>query len=226
MLRRETKLLILTLSLGIGAVLQSACTNTIRVIPSPDQPDKLILNPQQNDVIQWQAGVNPSFLGPTPCASGQPQDNQCKVNQTGGKYLYSCPKCKDPEVVVGSDIPLSVTHTLAISAGAATASQPVSVWCNNNQVALAPPEVDYTPKSGDTVQTLWVNTGNGNSFIADWVVNFNGTSPCIESQIGAGHDNTCTFNASTTATYTYVAKSAGGGCNQTNAVGTIKVTLQ
>jgi hypothetical protein len=226
MLRRKTKLWMLTMSLGIGAVVQSGCGNTIRVIPSPDQPDKLILNPQQNDVIEWQADVNPSFLGPAPCAGGQPQGGKCKVNETAGKYLYSCSKCKDPEVVVGSDIPSGIKHTISIAAGAAMASDAVSVWCNNNQVAVAPAEVDFTPKSGDTVQTLWVNTGNGSSFIKDWQVNFTGTSPCLEAQIGAGHDNTCTFNASASATYTYTAKSSSGECNQTTAAGTIKVTVQ
>ena len=227
MLRAKTKLWILTMSLSAGTVIQSGCGGaTIRVIPSPDQPDKLILNPQPNDVIEWQATVNPTFLGPTPCEGGQPVGSKCKVNQTAGKYLYTCGKCKDPEIVVGSDIPVGVQKTITIGAGAAMASQAVSLWCNNNQVALAPAEVDYTPKSGDTVQTLWVNTGNGSSYIADWQVNFSGTSPCIESQIGAGHDNTCTFNASANATYTYTAKSASGACNQTTAAGTIKVTVQ
>ena len=225
MLRGRTKLWILT-SLSVGTMLQSSCHNTIRVIPSPDQPDKLIVNPQQNDVIEWKDGVNPSFLGPTPCEGGQPQGNKCKVNQTAGKYLYHCEKCIDPEVVVGSDTQGSTKHTFSVPAGTAIASQLVSLWCNNNQVSLDPAEDDFTPKSGNTIQTLWVNTGNGASFIPDWLVTFTESSPCQEKQIGAGHDNTCTFDAAASGTYSYIAKSASGKCNGTSATGMIKVTVQ
>jgi hypothetical protein len=224
------------MSLGLGAAIQSGCGNTIKVIASPDQPGKLILNPQQNDTIEWQASVNPKFLGPAPCEGGKPQNGKCKVNQTSGKYLYKCDVCKDPEVVVGPDIPVVVLHSAAALADAAVAPELVSLWCDNNQVALDPAEVDFTAKSGDTVQTLWVNTGSGSSFIKDWQVNFTGTSPCTETQIGDGHDNTCTIKVPalppppaptpTVLKYTYTASSASSSCKTPNLNGIIQVTVQ
>ncbi|MGA2600812.1 MAG: hypothetical protein ABSH09_27915 [Bryobacteraceae bacterium] len=222
------KLWILTISLGLGAVIQSGCGgNTIRVVISPDRPEKLILNPQLNDVIEWQAGVNPSFRGPTPCNGGQPQNNKCTVNQTSGKYLYQCDNnaCTDPEVVVGSDMGgLGTKQTRSVPIRTANSAQDVSLWCNNNQVALDPNPVAFTAKAGDTLETVWVNTGSNP--IKNWQVKFNNPSPCKESQIGPDH-NSCSFDApASSASYTYAANSTTGECGGTTASGTINVTIQ
>jgi hypothetical protein len=226
MTMRTQKLWLLTMSLVIGALLMCGCQKTTYyVTASPNQPGKVVLNPRQNDVIQW-AGVTPNFLGPSPC-SADPSNGTCTVNVSEGSYLYSCAGCVDPEVVVG---PGSGSKLSPPQAHATTAvSESVSLWCNNNQVSLAPPAVPFTAHAGDSLEVVWVNTGSGNQKINDPAVTPSTPVPvpCMETQIGPPPNNYCTFTApATTTTFNYTAKSAGGACGGTSASGTIVVTIQ
>jgi hypothetical protein len=225
MLMRTQKLWLLSTGLAIGAALQCGCQNTIYVAASPDQPGKVVLNPRKNDVIQWM-GVTPSFLGPTPC-SEDPSNGKCTVNVADGSYLYGCQGCVDPEVLVGPGAGPKQTPALAVTTTATPVS--VSLWCNNNQVSLAPFAVPFTAHAGDSLEVFWVDTGTGAQKINDPLVTPNTPTPvpCMETQIGAPPNNHCTFTApATTTTYNYTAKSAGGSCNATSAAGTIVVTIQ
>lgn len=226
MLPRTSKLWVLTTGLVFGAAMQCGCGNTISVIGSPDQPGKVVLNPSNGDTIQW-TGITPSFLGPSPCSTDA-SNGKCKVSVSDGSYLYSCNGCADPEVVVGpqSGNPfrrLGATTVLATS-------DSVSLWCNNNQVSLAPAAAPFTAHAGDSLEVFWVNTGTGSQKIPDPQVTPGPSAPpisCKEGSIGKPPDNHCTFTApAATTTYYYTAKSAGGGCNATSATGTVVVTIQ
>ena len=225
MLMRTRKLWLLTTGLAIGTALQCGCQNTIYLTASPDQPGKVVLNPRQKDVIQW-TGLTPSFLGPTPCSS-DPSNGTCTVNVPDGSYLYNCQGCIDPEVVVGPGS--GPRHPLAVAVAATATPQSVSLWCNNNQVSLAPAAAPFTAHSGDTLEVFWVDTGTGGQKISDPQITPSTPTPvpCTEAQIGAPPNNHCTFTApAATTTYNYTAKSAGGSCNATSAAGTIVVTIQ
>jgi hypothetical protein len=224
MLLRTSKLCMLTTGLVLGAVIQCGCENTIPVTGSPDQPGKVVLNPKQGDIIEW-TGVVPSFLGPLPCSGGI-SNGQCKITVPDGSYLYQCTGCIDPEVVVG---PQSGYHFRAVLAATRlSATDPVSMWCNSNQVNLAPNPATFTAHAGDSLEVVWIYTGTGNQKIPDPVVTPSQSNPvpCSESSIGLPPDNHCTFTAPTASTtYNYTGASKGGSC-ATSAAGTIAVTIQ
>ena len=225
MLLRTSKAWILTTGLVLGAVVLCGCHNTIQLIGSPDQPGKVVVYPQQGDIIKWN-GVTPNFLGPAPCTPDA--NGKCTVNVPDGSYLYDCGGCTDPEIVVGPQSGGPLRGRMA-AAAALTTPDVVSLWCNNSQVTLTPAASPFTAHAGDTLELLWVNTGTGSQKISDPVVTPGQPTPvpCTEKQIGAPPNNHCTFIAPAAATtYNYTAKSAGGACGGTSAAGTIAVTIQ
>ena len=239
MLRRKSKLWMLTMSLGVGAVVQCGCDDpltTIKMIPSPLQPGILILNPQQGQTIRW-TGVTPIFSKPIPCDPPDPSTNGvCKVKETSGIYLYHCAntaQCTDPEVVVGSDPGI---RSLLTTTPAPVAPNPISLYCDSNQVTLDPADVPIAAPSGTPIQVSWPATGNSSQKIGHPQVTFTGTTPpgpppplpaCSLGQNGTTTYVTCNFNAPAANTqYQYTANSSAQECNQTSAKGTLTVTVQ
>jgi len=236
MLRRETKLWMLTMSLCAGAVVQCGCggaDGTIRLVPSPIQPGKLMLNPQKGQTIQWDT-VRPTF-SPNPCDSDPSVDGKCKVKEASGAYMYSCPgpnnPCTDPEVVVGPDVnPFKGT---IVAAGARVTPDPVSMYCDNNQVTLNPLNLPVAAAAGETVNASWVATGNASQKIADPQVTFTAANPagpplpaCTSKQSGGITYVTCPFTAPMASTvYSYTAASQSGACKTPNTGGTITLTV-
>ena len=196
-------------SIPVLVSLQSGCHNTITLTASPDEPGKVVVFAQRDDIIQWK-GVTPSFLGPAPCTVS---NGKCSVAVDDGSYLYGCNGCTDPEVVVGPNSELSGQGGQGPKPTVAPGAIPeyVSLWCNNNQVSLTPNPLPVTATAGTSIQVIWVLTGTGNQKITTATVTPSGASP-VPCQIG-NPPYSCTFNAPNPGTaYTYSAVSVAGAC--------------
>ena len=236
MLVQKMKLLMFMLALAAGAVLQSGCgDDTIRLTTSPLVPGVLVLNPQKSQTIHW-SNVTPTFSQPSPCETDPTNSNpECKINQDSGLYLYHCGnnQCTDPEVVVGPDSTKGM-HTLAVAATSATAD-PVSLYCNNNQVALDPIQLNITASANQQVVVTWASTGNNSQKISYPQVTFKSANPssplpaCITTGPGGPYPYvSCQFNAPAQSTvYGYWAQSSNNECSgNINQNGKLNLTIQ
>jgi hypothetical protein len=151
--------------LWLVVFIQFGCKNTISMELGKD--GKIILNPQNNDVIKWYdtLTLQPTFLGVTPCVEGKTINKECTVSIPGkyGHYRYVCTGCTDPEVEVGSvgiekhrqshRIPLQVNQYVAIP-------------CESNAITLDPSE--FSVHANDVIE--WEPEGSGTELLNDWTV--------------------------------------------------------
>jgi len=203
--------------------------NTIHVVYSADE-QKVILNPHQGDVVQWAtpagAPVTVHFFPPggTPCKEGANPVGTCTIAVAKGRALYTCDKCSDPEVVVGSDLGTMRAPTEMVKAPP-TAKRYIA--CESSQIVMYDPEghstTDISIPAGATNggSILWV--GLGNPPLSDWKADSFSTAVCSNAppfQPGNATCNLLALPAGTTTNYSVSAPS----CSSTPLPARITIT--
>jgi hypothetical protein len=214
-------------------ILASALTGcggtTINVVYFPLQ-QKVVLHPNQGDVIQWkdQAG-NPlstvSFPLGSPCKSAaELSQGKCTIAVPNANSFYQvpyvCGGCTDPEIVVGSNSgPL-------MGQGAATVVAPtalVQMACVSSQVTIFPTTVTIPKATVAAGATVGWAPGGVPPIADDWTASGFSTAICTNNPPFNAGNNTCNLmtNLSPGST-TYTVSSAS--CNNTSAKGTITIS--
>lgn len=185
------------LGVGLISLFLSGCKNEVYVTLS-GKTGKVILNPHMNDVIHFQkpnTNLAATFLLLSPCKEGAPLTlnspgmpvTSCTINvstQTFSRFLYSCPGCQDPEVVVGSD-----NEKTFLNGAAFRADQTVGMLCTGAPASIA--VLPATALEGRVI--LWEALGDSSSstYLSDWSITFTGNNPCTGGSISNGSP-TCT----------------------------------
>jgi hypothetical protein len=219
-----------SLSLSMTLVLAGALTGcgsqTINVVYFPLQ-QKVVLHPNQGDVIQWkdQAGgplTTVTFPLGSPCKStAELTQGKCTIavpnSNSSYQVPYLCTGCTDPEIVVGSNNgPGPRMDTMA----APTAL--VQMACVSNQVTIFPTAVTIpkaTVAAGATVE--WV-PGGVPPIAADWTASGFSSVICTNGTAFNSNSNTCNLVTTLSpGSTTYTVSSAS--CKNTSAPGTITI---
>jgi hypothetical protein len=218
------------MSLVLAFALTGCGGNTINVVYFPVQ-QKVVLHPNQGDVIQWKDQMgNPlttvDFPLGSPCKSADELSRgKCTiaVPNTASFYQvpYTCAKCTDPEIVVGSNSsgPLQGTGTSAAAAPTAL----VQMACVSNQVKIFPTEVTIPKATVAAGATVGWAPGGVPPIADDWKADGFSATICTNSPPFNTSNNTCNLVTSLSPGSTnYTVSSAS--CNNTSASGKITIT--
>ena len=210
------------LAIAAAAVALAGCQKPIQLSQSASSK-KIILNPQNGQVLKWMNGVQVAWQGPSPCDPSASSPDTCTVKipdgALGGRFQYDCvqPSCPDPEVDVGS-----VTNLDGTIGGSAATAPDVNLWCDPakpSEIGIVPLTISKT--NGSTV--TWGSTlGYPNNKLTSFTVTFDDPSAC-PGTINQSNPS-CKVSASP-GTYQYSASGKNSVCSG-NALqkGTLTVT--
>jgi hypothetical protein len=193
---------------GLSLLVLAGCQQEIHVRRSPTQPKKLVLNVYKNQVVKWfdggQQPLRVTFLAAWPCADKQ--TSECRVLQERGEYRYKCAGCKDPEIIVGSDLLL-----IRRERDLPDPDAEVGLTCKGGNIVIDDGEGDATTvevKTGQIIQ--WFSVGAPEEQPGDWALDFGGNTVC-KDPVNYGRPQ-CTVVASS-GKYSYTASTKRQGCN-------------
>lgn len=214
--------------LAVLAVTLAGCHNRINLIYYPGD-GKVSLHPNPGDVIMWKDNdgnvlPNVAFDLGSPCVESDAEvasKGICTIKEPSAtgfhQGTYSCDKCVDPEIMVGSDSGIALN---GLKPKLALAPEVQMACYQGTTVRIGPKKVNFTKAevSAGTATIQFVKGGNP-EIGDDWTTN-DLSSICSNGPIFKKGNDTCkVISTATTTNFTVSAAS----CNNTSATGTIAV---
>jgi hypothetical protein len=215
-------------ALGLWILLLVLCSCKSQTDLYVNHHGKVDIHPEDGNVLHWK-NTKAVFIGATPCKGHETELNyktsDCEVVvpdvMQPGRYMYTCEKCKDPEIITGSE-----TEPLEdlLRGKGKEPDVTVAIPCDVNMNKIVPSFYTNEVKKGQVIE--WQSNGTGKTWVLPWNVVFDNPMVCQEGGTiksdGYG-DGICTVNVDTPMEYAYTVKSTANPATCGDGTSSVKV---